>query len=58
MSSLAPMLLLGVAGLLVGGVWSLRQQGASRTAIVVTGALAVLALVGGLLWLWPEGGAR
>lgn len=54
-SSVGPVLLLGLAGLLTGGAWSLRQQGASRTAVVVTGVLAVLALAGGVLWLLPEG---
>lgn len=55
MRALAPILLLGVAGMLGGGAWSLRQQGASGVAIGVVGVLAVLAFVGGVLWLLPEG---
>ncbi|MFD4204670.1 hypothetical protein ACFWRG_01630 [Micromonospora tulbaghiae] len=48
-----PTLLLILAGLLVGGTWSLLKQGAPRAAVVVTGLLAVLATVAGVLWLLP-----
>ncbi|MFJ6196386.1 hypothetical protein [Micromonospora sp. NPDC092111] len=51
-----PTLLLILAGVLVGGVWSLVRQGAPRGAIVITGLLAVLATVGGVLWLLPGEG--
>jgi len=47
--------LLGLAGLLLGGAWSLRQQGASSFAIGVTLVLGLLALLGGIAWLLPEG---
>ncbi|WP_435207350.1 hypothetical protein [Micromonospora sp. bgisy143] len=53
MNRLLPTLLLILAGLLVGGVWSLYRQGASKGAVVITALLAVLATVGGLLWLLP-----
>lgn len=43
--------LLIVAGLLVGGTWSMYQQGASRPVILVFAFLAALATVGGVLWL-------
>ena len=48
-----PTLVLILAGLLGGGTWSLIKQGAPRAAVVVTGLLAVLATVAGLLWLLP-----
>ena len=40
-SSVAPLLLLGLAGLLTGGAWSLRQQAAAPAAVWVTATLAV-----------------
>jgi cell shape-determining protein MreD len=48
-----PLLLLGLAGFLVGGVVAAYRNGARITAAV----LAVLALAlaaGGVLWLLPE----
>ncbi|MGY0002759.1 hypothetical protein [Micromonospora sp. I033] len=51
-----PTLLLILAGVLVGGTWSLYKQGAARGAVVVTGLLAALATAGGLLWLFPGEG--
>ncbi|MEV1330164.1 hypothetical protein AB0J20_11360 [Micromonospora costi] len=56
MSAVLPVLLLVLAGVLVGGVWSLYRQGAPRGAVVTTALLAVLATVGGVLWLLPGGG--
>ncbi|BCJ51029.1 hypothetical protein Asp14428_25040 [Actinoplanes sp. NBRC 14428] len=53
MSSIAPVLLLGLAGILVGGVVSLARQGATRFSIGLVAALALLALAGGVLWLIP-----
>ncbi|MFG1870914.1 hypothetical protein [Micromonospora arborensis] len=53
MGAALPTLLLILAGVLVGGAWSLYRQGASKGAIVVTALLAVLATVGGVLWLLP-----
>ena len=49
-------MLLILAGVLAGGTWSLHKQGAARPAVVVTGLLAVLATVGGVLWLLPGEG--
>jgi len=57
-SGVAPLLLLGLAGLLTGGAWSLRQQGAKPAAVWVTATLAVLALAAGVAWLLPEGTFR
>jgi hypothetical protein len=53
MDTVLPSLLLILAGLLVGGVVSLHRQGASRSVLVVTALLALLATAGGLLWLIP-----
>ncbi|MEU3457070.1 hypothetical protein ABZ671_26215 [Micromonospora sp. NPDC006766] len=53
MGGLLPTLLLILAGVLVGGTWSLHKQGAPRGTVVVIGLLAVLASAGGLLWLLP-----
>ena len=55
MSSAAPILVLGLAGLLGGGAWSLRQQGAGRLAVGITAVLAAVAFLGGVAWLLPEG---
>jgi hypothetical protein len=43
-----------VAGLLVGGVLSLVQQGATKFSIGVVAALALLAAAGGVFWLVPS----
>ncbi|MEU8261335.1 hypothetical protein AB0C02_12030 [Micromonospora sp. NPDC048999] len=57
MGGVLPTLLLILAGVLVGGTWSLHKQGAPRGTVVVVGLLAVLATAGGLLWLLPVGGS-
>ncbi|WP_165947346.1 hypothetical protein [Micromonospora sp. 15K316] len=56
MSAVLPLLLLVLAGVLVGGVWSLHRQGAPRGAVLLTAVLAVLATAGGVLWLLPGTG--
>ncbi|WBB67294.1 hypothetical protein [Micromonospora sp. WMMD812] len=56
MSGALPILLLVLAGVLVGGVWSLYRQGAPKSAVLLTALLAVLATVGGVLWLLPGEG--
>ncbi|GAB3858791.1 hypothetical protein ACFPIJ_19735 [Dactylosporangium cerinum] len=43
--------LLGLAGLLVGGAITLRQQSTSKAPFVITLLLAALSAAGGLLWL-------
>jgi hypothetical protein len=43
-----------VAGILVGGVISLVQQGATKFSIAVVGVLALLAAAGGVVWLVPS----
>ena len=54
MSSFLPVLLLGVAGLLVGGAVSVYRQGGSRGTVGVLGVLGVIAAAAGILWLVPE----
>ncbi len=49
-----PVVLLAAAGVLLGGAWSLRSQGATRSAVVVA-ILGALALVTGVLYLLPNG---
>jgi hypothetical protein len=51
-ASVLPIVLLALAGLFVGGIISLRQQGAGMVPIVGLAVLAVLAAAGGILWLW------
>jgi hypothetical protein len=51
--SVVPVLLLGLAGILVGGVISLARQGATKFSIGLVAALALLALAGGIVWLLP-----
>jgi hypothetical protein len=50
-----PVALFALAGVLVGGAWSLYRQGAAKGAIGLVAALAVLAATGGVLWLPGEG---
>lgn len=53
MRTVLPVLLFALAGVLAGGTWSLHRQGAGRVAILVTGLLTALTLIGGILWLLP-----
>ncbi|MET8366258.1 hypothetical protein ABZU53_22115 [Micromonospora sp. NPDC005194] len=57
MGAALPTLLLILAGVLVGGAWSLHRQGAPRGAVVITGLLALLATAAGVLRLIPESGS-
>jgi hypothetical protein len=50
-----PIVLFVVSGILFGGAWSLRSQGAGKPAVAIVVLLAVLALAGGVLWLIPKG---
>ncbi len=51
MDAVLPILLLGLAGVLVGGIVSLRQQGARWPVLGFVGLLAALAAAGGVLWM-------
>ncbi|MGC4805815.1 hypothetical protein [Micromonospora sp. DT233] len=57
MDAILPTLLLILAGVLVGGTWSLYRQGAPRSAVVITALLAAVATAGGVLWLLPGQGS-
>jgi hypothetical protein len=52
-SSVLALVLIVLGGVLVGGAWSLRQQGAGRGAVGLMVVLAVLALAAGVAWWWP-----
>jgi hypothetical protein len=54
MAAVWPILLLGVAGLLVGGAVSVHRQGGSKGVVGVLGVLGALAAAGGVLWLVPD----
>jgi hypothetical protein len=55
-SSVLPVVLMALAGILVGGAWSLHKQGAARGTVALLGVLAAVALAGGILWLLPGEG--
>jgi hypothetical protein len=50
-SSVLPVMLFALGGVLLGGAWSLRRQGAPLAAALVLALLAVLALVAAVLRL-------
>jgi hypothetical protein len=54
MSSVLPIVLFGLGGLLAGGALSMRKQGAGPVPVVALGVLSVLAAAGGVLWLVGE----
>jgi hypothetical protein len=56
MSAVLPVALFALAGVLLGGAWSVHRQGGSRAAVVLMGVLSLLAAVGGVLWLAPGEG--
>jgi hypothetical protein len=56
MGDTAPVLLLALGGVLVGGTWSMYRQGAPRVVVGVIGLLALLATAAGVLWLLPGEG--
>ena len=47
--------LCAAGGVLLGGAWSLRSQGAGRPAILLVALFGVLALAAGVLWMLPHG---
>ncbi len=50
--SVLPIVLAGLAGVLIGGAFSLRRQGRSNLAVGVPAVLGLLAAVGAALWLF------
>jgi hypothetical protein len=55
MTAVLPVLLFALAGVLIGGAWSLHRQGASRPVQLVMGLLGLLALVAGAVRLYSAG---
>ena len=51
MSSILPIVLLGVAGLLIGGAISVRRQGSGPVPVIVLGLLGTVSAVAGALWM-------
>jgi hypothetical protein len=51
MAGILPIALFALAGILIGGCWSLYKQGAKRSIMIVVGLLAVLSAAGGVAWL-------
>jgi hypothetical protein len=54
-STIAPVALLALAGLLLGGAYSLLRQGSAKVLAGVVGGLGLLSALGGVLWLLPSG---
>jgi hypothetical protein len=52
---MVPVVLCAAGGILLGGSWSMRSQGAARAAVLLVALLGVLALAAGVLWLLPKG---
>jgi hypothetical protein len=50
-----PVVMFALGGIMLGGAWSLRGQGASKVAVVVVALLGLLAVAGGVAWLLPKG---
>lgn len=48
-----PVVLFALAGVLIGGAWSLRRQGAPVKAVAFVVLVALVATAGGVLWLVP-----
>ena len=55
MRSIAPVVLLALAGVLLGGAYSLLRQGSAKVLVGVVGGLGLLSALGGVLWLLPSG---
>jgi uncharacterized protein YhhL (DUF1145 family) len=43
--------LFALGGVLIGGAWSMRQQGASKYAVMLFGVMAVMSVTAGALRL-------
>lgn len=54
-SAVLPIALCALAGVMIGGAWSLHRQGAARGTVLLVAALGLVALAGGILWLLPGG---
>jgi hypothetical protein len=54
-NSYFPVILIALGGLFVGGVISMRQQGAGKIAQGILGGLALVSVAGGVLWMVGKG---
>jgi hypothetical protein len=54
-NSYFPVILIALGGLFVGGVISMRQQGAGKVAQGILGGLALVSVAGGVLWMVGKG---
>jgi hypothetical protein len=54
-STIVPVVLFGLGGILLGGVLSMRKQGVGIVPLAVVGTLAAISVAGGVLWLIGEG---
>lgn len=54
MRALLPIVMLGLAGLLVGGAISLRRQGAGWPVVVGVALLGAVAAAAGVLWMGSD----
>jgi hypothetical protein len=52
-NGLIPILLFALAGILLGGTWSLYKQGSHKAVVLVVGVMGLLAAAGGVAWLMP-----
>jgi hypothetical protein len=50
-----PVVLCAAGGILLGGSWSMRSQGAARGAVLLVALLGLLAVGAGVLWMLPKG---
>jgi hypothetical protein len=53
--AIAPIALLALGGLLLGGAYSLLRQGSTKPLAAVVGGLGLLSALGGVFWLLPSG---
>jgi hypothetical protein len=53
--SILPIALFALGGVLLGGAWSMKQQGGSKAVLVGFVVLAAVAVLGGVVWLLPKG---
>ena len=56
MTAVLPILLIALAGLLLGGAVSMHRQGAARGMVGLLAVLSAIAAVSGVLWLLPGDG--
>jgi len=50
-----PVVLCAAGGVLLGGAWSLRSQGAAQGIVALVALFGLLALAAGIVWMLPKG---